>query len=108
MMAKTAEPPISGAPDSGLPPLLSMVLKQACGSSRMVASADEIAVKSWQPIETAPKDGSPILAYQPDGGCVVISWVEYFDGGGVWTVDWVDGAEPPTPTHWMPLPEPPK
>jgi hypothetical protein len=26
----------------------------------MMASADDIAVKGWQPIETAPKDGTPV------------------------------------------------
>lgn len=72
----------------------------------------------WQPIETAPKDGTKILLFQPD----------------VWNSDWNDyeGRYEPcvetgfyndcgyptgyyypvfpinTPTHWMPLPSPPK
>ena len=67
----------------------------------------------WQPIETAPKDGAEILI--TDGQTVaVVSWNEYaaelYDGIG-WTdmgeMGWggMVGAEP---THWMPLPAPPK
>lgn len=63
----------------------------------------------WQPIETAPKDGSAILI----GG---IGGVDRARWG--WEAPWIDGwwtdghrsdAEGPdfTPTHWQPLPAPP-
>jgi hypothetical protein len=62
---------------------------------------------TWQPIETAPKDGPPILAYG-EGQIAVCEW----SSCGYWSLVHVgmyaaDGywAEP---THWMPLPEPPK
>lgn len=67
------------------------------------------AAPGWQPIATAPKDGTPIIAYQPGGkycngheypACVGLShW--YGDG-------WEGPYNPRDfPTHWMPLPAPP-
>jgi hypothetical protein len=66
----------------------------------------------WQPIETAPKDGSQIDVFVLHRGRVCNvrwslngCWSEYalddFDG-----TSWqkLDGL----PTHWMPLPKPPK
>lgn len=70
----------------------------------------------WQPIETAPKDGTRILVYgkwrgelygptDDDAAIYVAIW-----GGDGWMVEgseyyspWVDPA-----THWQPLPEPPQ
>jgi hypothetical protein len=57
---------------------------------------------SWQPIETAPKDGTPILAY--DGGIWVAWWFVTNERIKGWaTLDHVIDD----PTHWMPLPDPP-
>jgi hypothetical protein len=55
-------------------------------------------MSEWQPIETAPKDGTDIL------GCWVRSnvmgVVSYFDG------IWLENDEKVSaPSHWMPLPE---
>lgn len=64
---------------------------------------------NWQPIETAPKeDDACILVWCPNGvGRMVVTWQsEDFVVGGGWF-----GVEDFTlfhPTHWMPLPEPPK
>lgn len=79
----------------------------------------------WQPIETAPKDGTVVLIYQGKEECccatakyvdtshkelevvgqkgkkVISEWVEYTSG--YWDADGFYD-----PTHWMPLPEPPK
>lgn len=65
---------------------------------------------TWQLIETAPKDGTPILAFR--SGCKiprqdrVIVW--YSDLFATWIA--VNGCECPGVTHWHsePLPEPPK
>lgn len=70
-------------------------------------------MSEWQPIETAPKDGRWILAawYHDDADDfgVAVGCVRYA-GQHVWRekegtgVDSAVGA----PSHWMPLPEPPK
>lgn len=58
----------------------------------------------WQPIETAPRKGKPLLLCNKNQGNVMaVAWWSVhqywkYTGGGVF---W-------QPTHWMPLPEPPK
>jgi hypothetical protein len=82
---------------------------------------------NWQPIETAPKDGTEILAWRNDCGVLLIRWtsmdafcpereLETLDEETIFQQDWfcadfvsgcrLEGSE--TPTHWMPLPEPPQ
>lgn len=79
----------------------------------------------WQPIETAPKDGTRVLFYDPDSSGLIYA--------GVWDAkfcsEWPEGAEEAvyrgawtdyavasfayeehceySPTHWQPLPTPP-
>lgn len=59
----------------------------------------------WQPIETAPRDGTEFIAHL-DLGCgaefAVMLWHEGME-------DWTDtfGAIIGLPIHWMPLPSPP-
>lgn len=73
----------------------------------------------WQPIETAPKDGVPILAWgymHDDGGPwfadrrsfmgEMPNWHVLFYKDGTGWVGWLDGSVD-GPTHWMPLPPPP-
>jgi hypothetical protein len=78
---------------------------------------------SWQPIETAPKDGTSVLLMDNDqpglpggvadrcwsGNTAVAAW--WGAEGGEW-VCYMDMIEDPishfTPTHWQPLPDPPK
>lgn len=69
--------------------------------------------EGWRPIESAPKDGTPILAwcvhhyarYATDGkdwaAPVVTQWINH--NGGGWTWNGMAGAF----THWRPLPAPP-
>ena len=54
----------------------------------------------WQPIETAPKDGTPVLVWC-DHEEVTVGW----NYGKSWNFENLDCRET---THWMPLPEPPK
>lgn len=64
----------------------------------------------WQPIETAPNDGTHIILLDAlDGGSVYrASWVVEGDIEGYWAV-WCGQpvVHEPDPTHWMPLPTPP-
>lgn len=63
----------------------------------------------WQPIETAPKDGTAILAYAPDigrGFYGVAQWA-HSDPDFPQTVPGWFWPFAIRPTHWMPLPPPP-
>lgn len=75
----------------------------------------------WQPIATAPKDGTHILLFAAKAWYPMVErnaedspiWTGYFSrwvgGEGEWTVsgmEFHEGYGPPT--HWMPLPEPPQ
>ena len=82
----------------------------------------------WQPIETAPRDGTEIIAvFSSDYGgtqekpTVYGPWTAAFrrnkwmaswddasvvEREGYWGTDYME--TPLDPTHWMPLPEPPR
>lgn len=79
----------------------------------------EEKVSGWQPISTAPKDGTHILSHKPDSDtCYVIAWADFRKGiraeyGSAyvgWHLAWDGTFFHPyeAPTHWQPLPEPPK
>lgn len=56
---------------------------------------------AWQPIETAPKDGTLVLLFE-DGVQYIAHWAE--TAGGQF---FNDAEYQHNPTHWMPLPTPP-
>lgn len=63
---------------------------------------------NWHPINSAPKDGTPVLAFMPTyyqgrGGQHVVVWMNFTDRPGWYSH--VSGIH--EPTHWMPLPPPP-
>jgi hypothetical protein len=68
----------------------------------------------WQPIETAPTDGTAVLLWpygysdiwQGHADCEVV--LGYFDNEG--REEWFnpEAREWFEPTHWMPLPAPPE
>jgi len=65
----------------------------------------------WRPIETAPKTGEKILVYRPvhDGYYIPMTGEDYwgstmFDPEGCW----MRSRQDCQPSHWMPLPKPPK
>lgn len=63
---------------------------------------------TWQPIETAPKDGTEILLYVGimKHDYAVAHWNERYWQMGVHQDRFY--SEFGQPTHWMPLPEAPK
>ena len=79
------------------------------------ADALERDALTWQPIETAPRDSTPILVTGCNGGRVILyaqffeeradesfkgpGWLGCFEGMQMWLAE---------PTHWMPLPTPPE
>ena len=77
------------------------------------------AITIWQPIETAPKDGTEVLLAYPKGYVLIGRYVDkvqmefgkviredqYWETGRMWIPSF--GPEP-QPTHWMPLPAAPK
>ena len=87
-------------------------------------------MSDWQPIETAPKGGGaemvtdpnwvepPLILISFDGGICVCRWDWYYAEGGRGCTDGIAWIEPLSsaaahmhlgmPTHWMPLPAPPK
>jgi hypothetical protein len=72
---------------------------------------DEAEFGEWRPIATAPKSSRALVWGGPrhcDDGYhdLQTAWI---DGcGNVWADDRKEGSAPIRPTHWMPLPEPPK
>ena len=85
-------------------------------AERAEAELERLRASQWQPIETAPKDGTRILAVvvhssaewskNPirDGfvGVVTAYWTTFNKGG------WVYHGLYGNLTHWQPLPEPPQ
>ena len=62
----------------------------------------------WQPIETAPKDGTWIMVYWPTMGIGQYPFVVFWDEG--WQPARYSDRDygEAFPTHWMPLPPAPK
>ena len=80
--------------------------KDACDSAEV----------EWQPIETAPKDGTEILLkFHCDGprssasvSAVAITFASYgLINHGFWKSRPNHWISPDMPTHWMPIPKPP-
>lgn len=78
-------------------------------------SAIDAPAPQWQPIESAPKDGTPILAcyaphYETNGFLpVAVRWRAYHPNARG-NEEWRDssGAKVRAITHWQPLPAPPE
>lgn len=79
-------------------------------------------MSEWQPIETAPKDGTKVLIVNDEGAIDVAGYIEQWNERDEWVRKAKDGDVYRTvredrgywgtgtaycPTHWMPLPAPP-
>lgn len=62
---------------------------------------------NWEPIETAPKDGTIVIGYDPKAKKWNVKFMAYHKTktGGFWRNEVVTGAF--DPTHWMQIPKPP-
>ena len=103
-----------------------LYLSEADAILDLITAHPAPAVPEWQPIETAPRDGTHILVAKFDNGMGfghsgplnehgfrdIQPWQDvahWFDDGFYSSVYGVDQAEPFIDcTHWMPLPTPPK
>jgi len=71
-------------------------------------------VSEWQPISTAPKDGRVIIVFRKIHGWNVLGYAYWESVRGI--DGWISNgfSDPPGnlglahPTHWCPLPPPPK
>lgn len=80
---------------------------QACAAALSQPAA------AWQPIETAPKDGSSILAFWACSlNCVPVTGDNCYAmtlwSGGDWISTDLSDISFSEPTHWMPLPAAPE
>jgi hypothetical protein len=70
-----------------------------------VARLTQEQSSGWQPIETAPKDGTWFLAHEPGESMKAMRWdTDTRDKNHAWRDHELLKYEP---THWMPLPDPP-
>ena len=70
------------------------------------------ALTDWQPIETAPKDGTEVLLWTDEYPRVVSASYREFGEWEGWTftdeaLADIQPEGPREPSHWMPLPPPP-
>jgi hypothetical protein len=77
-------------------------------ASALAQAAAFIRAHAWRPIETAPRDGTAVLAFDSQfidygSGRICVAW---FEGASWQGFPWkAQGAHP---THWLPLPALPK
>lgn len=69
----------------------------------LTAQVEAARKDGWLPIESAPKDGTRILALWSDECAASAIWHNH-DQGGNWYTD-IGFSKLIEPTHWMPLPE---
>lgn len=67
-------------------------------------------MSAWQPISTAEvrayEQNPHVLCFQPEVGVFIARYEPDNDGGYEWFL--LDSVAISSPTHWMPLPAPPK
>ena len=73
---------------------------------QIVALQAEKTEREWKPIETAPKDGTDVLAYVPETDQQFVIYWHQHDKCWAYAVCEL-GTIYCIPTHWMPLPQPP-
>ena len=104
---------------------LQLIARARAALAEPLSHSDNYA--GWQSIATAPRDGRAILVMSDDWPGTPDGRAEECNGHNTYVVEWGGGDEeglggewicymsmvqdplcPITPTHWMPLPPPPK
>lgn len=114
--------------EDGILVIATALLAERNASAATIRSLQERAERQWQPIETAPKDGTTIVLFCPQGDGTPGSTFRLTSGSwfiapsyGTISDPEVDEQEPPAwvswdggfseetmmPTLWQPLPSPP-
>jgi hypothetical protein len=79
----------------------------SASSGEDAAMLDRLSDNSWQPISTAPRDGSVVMLYWPTLSITNYPAVGFHHGDEYgWSLQDRDYGEV-IPTHWRPLPAPP-
>ena len=67
-------------------------------------------MSDWQPIETAPRDGTVVLGWNKLDGILVYRPVTYGSNNQFagWNAEYDGEGVADEPTQWMPLPPPPQ
>ena len=84
---------------SGFNPEQTITAAVTIGDDGEIAQIHAENISQWQPIETAPKDGTIIDLWVPGFGRLVDQW---WDDGA-----WSGVVSNSEVSHWMPLPSPP-
>lgn len=84
---------------------------EALQNQLAIEKGEMVLEQGWLPIEEAPKDGTHILCYVPyGGGFITETWWQEDKGHkeGVIVRYWYCEGGEYCPTHFRPLPQPPK
>jgi hypothetical protein len=108
------EATVSATPVNDAKPLnkLGSSMQKDANDSRTSGHESTKGVPGWQPIETAPRDGSEIVVYRPlahetsDPHITIARTVPYPRTSPQGVEHYTDRVC--HPTHWMPLPNPPE
>ncbi len=87
-------------------------------SKALIAASELLQQQQWQPMDSAPKDGTRLLLATRSFGIDVGSWKKDYNSSkgdkADWYNEWGDDFStgsyycPLSPTRWQPLPQPPK
>lgn len=83
------------------------IMQLEARASAVIAALESPSPKGWQPIETAPKDGTWIIAWYAGSKIMQPTYWGFPNGSDEeWWCEF-DGDSVSAPSHWMSLPTPP-
>jgi len=75
------------------------------GQPSLADQQDQNAKDAWQPIETAPNDGTRVIVWHEHFTAPCSA--RYYSPSSEWMMYYGGSSFKRQPTHWMPLPAPP-